>query len=150
MTPSFRSPVPVILVEDHAPTRRAIERTLRDSPDRVEFVAAFPSGEELRAFDAELDCVVALVDLRLSGMSGARVIAWLTATHPRARAIALTVQRDEQAVLEAVRAGALGYMLKDEPTERLLVAIEDAAAGRPPFDAGWARAFPVHGRRPHA
>lgn len=141
LDPNERPVIRVVLVEDHDATRRALTRTLMDEPDRVLLVNSFATAEALFEHGDALVFDVALVDLRLPGVDGVGVIEWLTRMHPNVRAIALTVESDAARVLAAVRAGALGYLLKDEPSARLFDAIDDAAAGRHPFSSGVAGAL---------
>lgn len=135
MTTASPSPVRVVLVEDHADTRKALESALRPFSARIEVTAAVGDGQaclrllETATFDA------ALVDLRLPGMSGSELIRSLSHHAPRMRCVALTVFDDEKTVLEALRAGAHGYLLKSEPTERLVLAIEEATTGAHPISS---------------
>ena len=108
---------------------------LSDVPERVSVVGDFASAEAFLERADSLAFDVALVDLGLPGMKGHELIAELTRRQPEARAVALTVMSGEASVIQAVRAGAFGYLLKDESTERLLQAIEDAAAGQYPFSS---------------
>ena len=132
---STAKPVPLAVVEDHDRVRRELCRTLQDHPSVVDLVAVCDSAEALLERLPELLCQVALVDLGLPGMQGQQLIQKLARERPEIRCIALTVFTDEENVLDAVRSGAYGYLLKDEPTNRLLEAIRDAAEGNYPFSS---------------
>jgi DNA-binding NarL/FixJ family response regulator len=88
---------------------------------------------------------VVLIDLHMPGMSGVEATRSITAAEPSARIVMLTVSADEQDVLDAVLAGACGYLLKDAPVEDVV---------RPPSTpsgVGWpdrARAAGAPARRP--
>jgi DNA-binding NarL/FixJ family response regulator len=133
--PSSRPPIRVAIVEDHAATRDALRADLSDFPGRLEVAAAFGDARVFVRACSTLLIDVALVDLGLPGMSGTEAIEALARIMPNARAIALTAFSDEKSVVEAIRAGAYGYLLKDEPLERLVRAIEDAAAGETPVSS---------------
>jgi DNA-binding NarL/FixJ family response regulator len=73
-------------------------------------------------------CVV-LMDLRLPGMSGIEATQRLTAVAPLARVLVLTVCVDDQHIIDALLAGACGYVLKDAPIEQIVEGIRAAARG---------------------
>lgn len=127
--------VKVALIEDHAGTREALARTLSTFSSSVELVAELPTAEAFFRSSAKHDIDVALFDLGLPGMSGCDAIQMLSAEIPRVRSIALTVFDDEVTVLDAMRAGAAGYLLKDEPIDRLRAAIEESFAGAHPLSS---------------
>jgi DNA-binding NarL/FixJ family response regulator len=134
-TPSRRPPIRVALVEDHAATRDALVTELSDFSDRLQLVAAFADARVFLRASSTLRVDVVLVDLGLPSLSGTEAIEALARTMPNVRAIALTAFSDEKSVVEAIRAGAYGYLLKDEPIERLVRAIEEAAAGENPVSS---------------
>lgn len=139
--------VKVALVEDHPATREALVRGLKDFADRVHVVAAVPDAD---TFFSSLDTKtidLALVDLRLPGTDGYAVIRSLGEKAPGVRALALTSFNDDESVIEAIRAGAHGYLLKDEPMERLVQALEEAAAGAHPISSRVAGFLITHARR---
>lgn len=126
-------PLRVALVEDHAGTREALVHGLADHPERVQVVGVFASGEGF--LGAEPDADVVLVDLGLPGMSGVQVIGAVTRERPAMRSVALTIFDDEDTVVEALAAGAGGFLLKDEPIDRVLSAIEEVTWGGRPLSS---------------
>jgi DNA-binding NarL/FixJ family response regulator len=132
---SFGGPLRAALVEDHADTRAAIAQTLARFPDRVDLLGTFADAEAFLASDVRSRVQVALIDLGLPAMSGCELISALRRDAPDACAIALTVFDDEETVFAAMTAGASGYLLKDEPSDQLVRAIEDAACGRNPISS---------------
>ncbi|MDP2273217.1 MAG: response regulator transcription factor [Archangium sp.] len=141
------TPVRVALVEDHAPTRAALEKLLAEFPALVTLAGSFASAEALRPALGRLEFEVALIDLHLPGTSGHALIGELTTAAPAVRSLALTAFDNEGDVLEAVRAGAFGYLLKDEPKARLIAAICEAAAGAHPVSSRVAGFLFAHTRR---
>ena len=78
---------------------------------------------------AEVGPCVVLMDLRLPGMSGIEATQRLTAAAPLARVLVLTVFVDDQHIIDALLAGACGYVLKDAPIEQIVEGIRAAARG---------------------
>ena len=140
-------PIRVALVEDHSATRDALLLMLGDFSSRITVVWAVDTAarflEEIQREPVE----VALVDLRLPQISGIDLLKTLSESHASLRALALTAFDDDTSVLDAIRAGAYGYMLKDEPAERLVRAIEEAAAGSHPISSRVAGYLMTHARR---
>ncbi len=127
-------PVLVALVEDHQATRAALEAEIRAAP-QLKLVRAVGSAEELLKGLTATPFHVALVDLHLPGLSGAELIQQVGTQLPEVRCVALSSFDDEERVIEAVRSGAYGYLLKDEPHARLVQAVTEAAAGEHPVSS---------------
>jgi DNA-binding NarL/FixJ family response regulator len=87
------------------------------------------NGPDALALAARARPDVVVMDLNLPRMSGTEVTRELLAANPRARVLALTVASDERSVLDALIAGACGYLLKDAPIEQIAAAVRAAAAG---------------------
>lgn len=140
-------PLRVALVEDHPPTREALAQQLSEVPTRLTLVATFPDAESMLRDVRRLNLAVALVDLNLPGMTGSRLIAELGSVAPAMKSLALTAFDSEEQVLKAIRAGAYGYLLKDDSKARLIDAIEEAAAGAHPVSSRVAGFLITHTRR---
>lgn len=110
-------------------------KELEGARDHIASVLVAPTGEALLASPALAQVEVALVDLCLPGISGAQTITRLTEVAPRVRSVALTVFDDASSVFDAIGAGAVGYLLKTEPFDRLLQAIVEAADRQHPVSA---------------
>lgn len=114
---------------------------------RIDLVAALPSAEAFFRSAAKSDVEVALFNLNLPGMNGCAAIQTLGQECPAVRSLALTAFDDEATVLDTMRAGACGYLLKDEPTERIVRAIEETASGAHPLSSRVAGFIIEHARR---
>jgi two-component system, NarL family, response regulator LiaR len=123
--------VRLMIVDDHAVLRRGVVASLSDFED-IEVVAEAGSGEDaLVLCQAGMPDVV-LIDLMMPpGMSGVEAIQALHDTCPDVQLIAFTSFRDETLVEEALRAGAISYLLKDAAPEELAKAIRLASQGMP-------------------
>lgn len=128
----------VALVEDDAHFRLVISSVLGAS-GRHEVVAAAGSAEEALQWPPDTKPDVALLDIGLPGKSGAELAGELLKKFPGALIIMVTGVRDDLAVLEAIRAGAVGYVLKGSDTDQIVAAIDDALAGGAPMSAVIAR-----------
>lgn len=125
-----------MMVDDH-PVVRAGLRALLEADAEVEVVADVGSGDEaLQALDrlvttGEGAPDLVLMDLNLGdGIGGIETTRRLRAQHPGVQVLAVTTFDAEADVVGALEAGATGYVLKDAPTEALLDAVREAAAGR--------------------
>lgn len=90
---------------------------------------------ELPALEPE----VALLDIGLPGISGLQGISKLRAVLPRLEILMLTIREDDEAVFEALRAGASGYLIKTTAPQRILEAIAEVRSGGAPMSPGIAR-----------
>jgi DNA-binding NarL/FixJ family response regulator len=126
----------LMMVDDH-PVVRAGLRSLLEADDGIEVVAEVGSGTEaLRVLD-ELAASPAgapdlvLMDLNLGdGIGGIETTRTLRARHRSVQVLAVTTFDAEADIVGALEAGATGYVLKDSPTEALIAAVGEAAAGR--------------------
>jgi DNA-binding NarL/FixJ family response regulator len=121
----------VLLAEDHAVVRRGLEQLLAAVED-VEVVGSAADGSEAVALAAERAPDVVLMDLempRLDGVAATRAIA----AAGGARVVVLTSFSDRERILDALDAGATGYLLKDTEPDELLRGIRAAAAGDSPL-----------------
>jgi DNA-binding NarL/FixJ family response regulator len=116
----------VLIVDDHAFYRAGLQRMLAGRGMRLSDVAS--GAAALEAVSREAPDVV-LMDVRMPGISGIEATLLLRGAAPTVPVVMLTVSDDERDVLEAVRAGARGYVLKDAPIEDIVESIRAAAAG---------------------
>jgi DNA-binding NarL/FixJ family response regulator len=121
-------PVRVLLVDDQALFREALATLLGARPE-VTVVGEAGDGAEALARSAELRPDVVLMDLHMPVLDGIAAIRRLRAEQPGVRVLALTTFDDDEDVFAALRAGAVGYLLKDVTSDRLVEALLAAARG---------------------
>jgi DNA-binding NarL/FixJ family response regulator len=122
------TPVRVLLVDDQALFREALA-TLLATHDGIDIVGEAGNGEEALSRTSELAPDVVLMDLRMPVLDGIAATRRLRLEHPSVRVIALTTFDDDEDVFAALRAGAVGYLLKDVSSARLIEAVLAAARG---------------------
>ena len=122
------SPVRVLLVDDQALFREALA-TLLATRDDIDVVGEAGNGHEALSRAAELTPDVVLMDLRMPVLDGVAATRRLRLELPGVRVIALTTFDDDEDVFAALRAGAVGYLLKDVSSARLVEAVLAAAQG---------------------
>lgn len=119
----------ILLVDDHAVVRQGLKMFLGLDPD-LEVVGEAENGQEAVRLTRELSPDVVLMDLLMPVMDGIAAIAAIRRDFPDTEVIALTSVLEDEAVMKAMRAGAIGYLLKDTQAEELRRAIKAAAAGQ--------------------
>ena len=119
----------VLITDDHGVVRQGLRMFLSLDPD-FEVVGEASNGEEALAMARELGPDVSLMDLLMPVMDGISATEKIRAELPDVEVIALTSVLEDASVTGAVRAGAIGYLLKDTDSEELSRAIKAAAAGR--------------------
>lgn len=122
--------VRLMVVDDHVVLRRGVVASLADCLD-IEIVAEAGTGEELLALYPVVKPNVVLIDLMMPGMGGIAAIQVLHDASPDLRMIAFTSFNDDTLVEEALRAGAISYLLKDVAPDELAKAIRLASQGMP-------------------
>src|SRR6516164_6549672 len=130
------APIRVMVVDDHPMWRDAVARDLTEAGCDVVATAA-DGGQALRVAAAARPDVVVL-DLQLPDMSGVEVTQGLRAAHPGAHVLVLSASGEQQDVLDAVKAGATGYLLKSAVREEFLDAVRRTADGDAVFTPGLA------------
>jgi DNA-binding NarL/FixJ family response regulator len=121
-------PVRVLLADDQALFREALATLLGVRTD-VEVVGEAGNGAVALDLAAQLAPDVVLMDLHMPVLDGVAATRRLRVEHPAVQVLALTTFDDDQDVFAALRAGAVGYLLKDVPSERLVEGILAAARG---------------------
>jgi DNA-binding NarL/FixJ family response regulator len=145
MKPSAPAPIApgparigLALVDDDPHFLLFLESTFAASA-RHRVVAVAGSAEMAGAWDARHAPHVALVDIALPGRTGAALVAELLHAFPQLLVIMLTARSDEEVLLESIRAGAVGYLLKGVDSAEIFAAIDDALAGGAPMSPAIAR-----------
>ena len=128
----------VVLADDHALVRAGM-RSLLNGMAQVEVVGEAASGEEaLELARRELPDVV-LMDIAMKGMSGLEAASRMRENHPAVRVVILSMHAGEEYVLQALRAGAVGYLLKDAATGELELALRSVTRGESWFSPAVSR-----------
>jgi DNA-binding NarL/FixJ family response regulator len=123
----------VIVADDQRVVREGLTLML-GLIDGIEPVGAAADGEEALALvDAERPDVV-LMDLRMPRLDGIEATRRLAETHPGIGVVALTTYADDETVVQALQAGARGYLTKDAGAEQIRSAVERVAAGEAAID----------------
>jgi NarL family two-component system response regulator LiaR len=124
MTSSIR----VLVADDHAIVRKGIRALLATEPD-IEVIGEAENGREAVTEVERLRPDVILMDLVMPEMDGIEAIRRITARQPEARILVLTSFAADDKVFPAIKAGALGYLLKDSGPEELVQAIHQVSRG---------------------
>jgi len=122
------TPVRVLLADDHALVRAGI-RALLEGLEGVTVVAEAANGIEVLELARKHRPDVVLLDISMPGLGGLEASAQLKQELPEVRVVMLSMHANEEYVLQALRAGAVGYMLKDSATAQLELALQAVMQG---------------------
>lgn len=130
-----------VLVADDHPIVRAGVVALLEAAEGMEVVDAVADGAAAVEAAQRLAPDVVLMDLRMPGLDGVAATAAITATAPGTRVVVLTTYETDDAILDAVTAGARGYLLKAAPEQEILAGVRSVAAGATVLAPGIAAAL---------
>jgi DNA-binding NarL/FixJ family response regulator len=119
----------ILLADDHAVVRDGL-RALLDRQNDLTVVAEASDGRECVQLAEDLSPDVVIMDVAMPKMNGIEAARRIIGTRPATAVVMLSMHRDESYVLQSLKAGAKGYLLKDSPREDVLEAIRTVAAGR--------------------
>jgi two-component system response regulator DevR len=122
-------PIRVFLLDDHEIVRRGL-RDLLESEDDITVVGEASTEDEAVRRVPALDPDVAVLDVRLAEGNGVEACREIRSRHPRTACLILTSFSDDEALFEAIMAGAAGYVLKQIRSSDLVIAIRRVAAGQ--------------------
>ncbi len=134
--PQDRSEPRVMVVDDHPMWRDAVARDLAAAG--LDVVATAGDGPEAVRRARAVNPDVLVLDLNLPGMPGVQVCKELVGANPALRVLVLSASGEHADVLEAVKSGATGYLLKSAGAEELIDAVRRTAVGDPVFTPGLA------------
>jgi DNA-binding NarL/FixJ family response regulator len=139
----------VLAVDDHPVVRAGLAQLLEQADD-IELIGVAEDGERALAIVREQETDVVLMDLEMPGMDGIQATARIRHEHPRTQLVVLTSFSDSDRVLDALDAGAIGYLLNGADPDELLQGIRAAARGESPLAPRAASALLAAraGRRP--
>jgi NarL family two-component system response regulator LiaR len=126
--------ISVVIADDHAVVRDGL-RTYLQLEDEIELIGEGANGKEALRLAIELKPDVVIMDLQMPELDGIAATLAIREQAPGTRVIVLTSFVDDEYLLPAIRAGAIGYLLKDSPGEEIVRAIRDASRGQPRLHA---------------
>ncbi len=127
---SEQSPIRILLVDDHAVVRSGLAAFLLAEED-MELIGEAADGMEAVKFCDRLQPDVILMDLMMPRMDGAAATRAIRSRYPQVQVLALTSYKEENLVQDVLKAGAIGYLLKNITANELANAIRAAHCGRP-------------------
>jgi DNA-binding NarL/FixJ family response regulator len=126
------------VVDDHVIVRNGLKQFMATADD-IELVGMAANGVEALALVAELKPDVVLMDLSMPEMDGVEATRRIVAEHPGVRVLVLTSFSDQTRIMDALRAGAEGYLLKHSEPDEIAAAIRAIHEGGSPLDPKAAR-----------
>ena len=121
-------PIRVLIADDHALVRAGLRAVLERTAD-IRVVAEAADGRAALALIARHRPDVVLMDVTMDGLNGLDATVRIVREHREVRVIVLSMHKSEEYVVHALRAGASGYLLKDDATTELEAAIRTVAGG---------------------
>jgi len=128
-TPRSENPTRVLIVDDHPIVREGLTALIKRRPDMTVVAQAVSGRDAVAAYRMHRPDVM-LIDLRMPEMDGVSAIEAIRKEFPSARLLVLTTYDGDEDIHRALRAGAMGYLLKDAPRGQLVEAIRAVAAGQ--------------------
>lgn len=119
----------VLLIDDHEMARRGL-RAMLSAADWIEVVGEGDSCASGLKLINELEPDMVLLDIRMPGLDGLACLERIKARHPRIAVVIVTLYDDRRYVLEAIRRGAAGYLLKDATTAEVIQKLHNVANGQ--------------------
>lgn len=118
----------ILIVDDHPVVRKGLSTFLSHEPD-LEVVGTAASGEEAIAMIGETEPDLVLMDLSMPGMGGIEATRRLVEAHPAIRVVMLTSFGGHERMVEALKSGAVGYVVKDTVPAEMLRALRSVIQG---------------------
>ena len=122
-------PIRILIADDHSVVRQGLRMFLGVDPE-LEVIGEARDGTEAVHLARQLSPDVVLMDLLMPGMDGIHATAAIRREIPDTEVVALTSVLEDTSIVEAIRAGAIGYLLKDTEAHELVRAIKAAASGQ--------------------
>ena len=127
----------ILLADDHALLREGLKKSFESAGDEV--VGEASNGEEAVAMAAELSPQVVLMDLSMPELDGLAATRILMAETTDIKVVILTASEDDQHLLEAMKSGAQGYLLKNLEADKFFTLLDGVARGEPAITPALAR-----------
>ena len=141
---NFGDALRVVLVDDHQLFRGGLRGLLE--ADGMVVVGEGADGHEPVALARQLQPDVLVIDLRMGSASGLDALRSVAGSHPEIRMVVVTVSAERGDVLDALAAGARGYLLKDTSVDQLAIGVRQAAEGQIVISSALAGALRTHVR----
>lgn len=125
--------VRLLIADDHTMFRQGL-RELIERKTNFEVVSEASNGREVLELVEQLHPDIVLLDIQMPELDGVAVARQLAQTHPEIRVIVLTMYRQDQHLIEAIKSGVRGYLLKDADAEELIDVIERVQRGEAAID----------------
>lgn len=138
----------VVIADDHTLVRESLVSVLHGS-GQFDVVGQAADGFDAVRLTVAMDPDVAIVDISMPHLGGLEVVRRLQSEAPRTRALVLTMHEDQEYLLQAVRAGASGFLLKDSATAELISAVANVAQGRGHFSPQASAVLAAQLQHPH-
>jgi DNA-binding NarL/FixJ family response regulator len=123
----------VLIADDQTAVREGLATLLQTMPN-IEVVGMAADGEEAIMLAEQLGPDVVLMDLRMPRIDGVQATRRIRADHPDVQVVVLTTYADDESIITALRAGAIGYLTKDAGRDHIRRALDAAAAGQAVLD----------------
>jgi DNA-binding NarL/FixJ family response regulator len=127
-----RKPTRIVIVDDHDLAREGLQDMLADDPD-IEVVGEAANGREALAICSRMRPDLVLMDVRMPEMDGLEATRAIKQEYPKISVLILTMHENPDYLLEALKAGAAGYVLKDAPQDEVATAVRQVLAGESPL-----------------
>ena len=128
-----RKPMRLAIVDDHKLTRESLQNMLLDETD-IEVVGEAENGRQALLLCSRLRPDLILMDVRMPEMDGLAATKEVKERYPETSVMMLTMHENPDYLLEAMKAGAAGYVLKDAPQEEIIEAVRRIRNGESPLD----------------
>lgn len=132
------------ILEDIPASQIWLSEVLRDSFSGVEIISSMGVADALIALPRLPTVDIALIDLNLPDGSGLQVIEWFNHHSPKTICVVASIYDDDKHIFPAIRAGAHGYLLKDQPQSSIVQALNGILTGQPPLSPAIARRLLSH------
>lgn len=132
------------ILEDIPASLVWLSEVLHDSFRDIEIMSSMNIVEALKLLASAPAIDIALIDLNLSDGSGVKVIEWFNLHSPKTICVVASIYDDDKHIFPAIRAGAHGYLLKDQPQSSIVQALNGILTGQPPLSPAIARRLLSH------
>lgn len=137
VVPDYDSPARLLIVDDHVLVRAGLRIMLASEPD-LEVIGEAENGRRAVEMCRALNPDLVLMDVRMPEMDGLEATRTIKMSHPETSVLIVTTHQDQDYLLDAVRAGAAGYVLKEAPKHELFDTVRRVMSGESTLDQGLA------------